>query len=70
MMQTTQRPIIITPLVGLTEREWLIVAEAVRDAANATADRLMKERQRHIQQEEEPPSAIRCACTPQAVATR
>jgi hypothetical protein len=54
-MQTTQRPIIVTPLVGLTEREWLIVAEAVRDAANATAGRLMKERQqRHTQQEEEP----------------
>jgi len=44
-MQTTQRPIVVTPLVGLTERERRIVAEAVRDAANATAARLMKERQ-------------------------
>ena len=54
MSDTTQRPIIITPLVGLTEREWLIVAEAVRDAANATADRLMKERQRRAEEEPQP----------------
>ena len=55
-MQTTQRPIVLTPLVGLTEREWQIVSEAVRDAGNATIDRLMKERQRHTQQDEEPQS--------------
>ena len=50
MMQTSQRPIIITPLVGLTECEWRIVAEAVRDAANKAADRLMAERQRTPQE--------------------
>jgi hypothetical protein len=56
-MQTTQRPIVLTPLVGLTEREWQIVSEAVRDAGNATIGRLMKEReQRHAQQDEEPQS--------------
>jgi len=44
-VETTSRPIIITPLVGLTPREWLIIAEAVRDAENATAERLMAERE-------------------------
>jgi ABC-type uncharacterized transport system ATPase subunit len=54
VMQTTQRPIVLTPLVGLTERERRIVAELLQRTANEAIDRLMKEWQRHTQQEEEP----------------
>jgi len=45
-MQTSTRPIIITPLVGLTEAERRAVALAVQRAADAAIERLMAERQR------------------------